>query len=99
MTPSPETPQNPFSTVLALRIMDLIHARDIELGKLREDYRLGTVTKDQIETVLTASEAKIADDILEACSNTMRNLEGTVNQVLQLQEQMKILRNAGALPS
>ncbi len=99
MTPSPTTPQNPFSTVISLKIMDLIHSRDIELGKLREDYRSGTISKDQIEAALTGSEAKIADDILEAVSSTMRNLENTVNQVLQLQEQMKILRNAGALPS
>jgi len=98
MTPSPEVPQNPFSTVLSLRIMDLIHARDLELSKLREDYRSGIITKEQIESALTASEAKIADDILEAVSNTFKNLEGTVNSVLQLQEQMKILRSAGALP-
>jgi len=78
--------------------MDLIHSRDLELGKLREDYRSGAITKEQIETALTNSEAKIADDILDACSNTMRNLENAVNQVLQLQEQVKVLRNAGALP-
>ena len=78
--------------------MDLIHARDLELSKLREDYRSGIITKEQIESALTASEAKIADDILEAVSNTFKNLEGTVNSVLQLQEQMKILRSAGALP-
>ncbi len=98
MTPSTDTPQNPFSTVLSLKIMGLIHARDLELGKLREDYRAGAITKEQIETALTASEAKIADDILEAVSNTFKNLEGTVNQVLLLQEQMRVLRNAGALP-
>ena len=95
MTPA-ETPQNPFSTVLSIKIMDLIHARDLALQKLRNDYQVGALTKDGLMEALEDSEAKIADDVLETCVRTLRNLEDTVNKVLLLQEQMRTIRQAEA---
>ena len=95
MTPT-ETPQNPFSTVLSLKILDLIRQRDLDLQKLRNDYQGGRLTKDGIVQGLEDSEAKIADEVLEVVTRTLANLEGTVNKVLQLQEQMRVLREAAA---
>lgn len=91
-------PQNPFSTILSVKIVELVHARDIELNKLRTDYQAGSITKEQITAELEASESRLADEVLETCVKTLANLESAVNQVLQLQEQMQVLRNAGALP-
>lgn len=99
MTASPAIPQHPFSTILSVKIVELVHARDIELNKLRSGYQSGTITQDDFKAALLTSESKLADDVLEACVKTLANLESSVNQVLQLNEQLRFLRSAGVLPT
>lgn len=91
-----DTPQHPFSTVLSLKIIDLVHVRDLEMQKLRNDYRDTSLTKEAFIKGLEAVEAKLADEVLATCERTIKSLEDTVNKVLLLQEQMRILRDAAA---
>lgn len=91
-----DIPQHPFSIVLSLKLIDLVHARDMEMQQLRNDYRDAKLTKEAFVKALESVEAKLADDVLATCERTLKTLEDTVNKVLQLQEQMRILRDAAA---
>lgn len=91
-----EAPQHPISTALALNIIDIVHARDLETQKLRNDYRDARLTKDDFIKALESIEAKLADDVLGICVRTNRRLEETVDKIMLIQEQMRILRDAAA---
>lgn len=93
---TPPAPPHPFSTIISLSILDLIRARDLELQTLRNDYQSKKITKEELTKALELSEAQIADDVLAVCVRTIRSLEETVEKVLQLQEQMRIIREAEA---
>lgn len=88
------TPQHPFSTILAATILQMIRARDLELVGLQNSFRADTISLPDLTRALKASEAKIADDVLEVCTRNLATLEATVDTVLQLQAQMQILREA-----
>lgn len=99
MTASPTVPQHPFSTILSVKIVEIVHARDLDLNKLRSDYQSGAISQDEFKAALLTSESRLADDVLEACVKTLANLESSVNQVLQLNEQLRFLRSAGVVPT
>lgn len=86
------TPQQPFSTLLALAIMKLIHDHDLELNALRANY--AALTAEQLATQLQAIDAKIADQVLDTCRASLATLEEVVDHVLKIEEQMRLLRNA-----
>ena len=94
MTPSDTPPQNPFSTILSVKILQMIRERDLANAKLLKRHHALRITTEELTAQLEASEAKIADEILEVCTRTIATLEATVNTVLQLQAQMKVLRDA-----
>lgn len=84
------TPQQPFSTILALSIMQLIHDHDLELNALRASA--ASLTTEELSDQLQAIDAKIADEVLDTCRKTITTLEDVVDRVLQIEEQMRLLR-------
>ena len=94
--PDPATVQNPFSNALALKILKLIQERDIQLLDLREKRQSGEIARDQLLAALEAIDIKTTDDVTEACRSTMARLEITVNQVLQIQQELNKVRMAEA---
>lgn len=88
------TPQQPFSTIISVKVLQLIRARDLEMARYQEQFRKCNITREELVMALEASDATIADDILEVCTRTISTLEATVDKVLQLQAQMQVLREA-----
>lgn len=86
------TPQQPFSTILALSIMNLIHDHDLELNALRSS--VGTLSNEDLAGRLQQIDAKIADAVLDTCRTNLASLEIVVDRILQIEEQMRLLRNA-----
>lgn len=87
---------NPFSTTLSLKIMEIIRRRDFHILGIRNSYQKGSITKESFTTSLEEYEGVIADEILDVVTRNFRSLEDTVNKVLALQEQMRVLRDAAA---
>lgn len=82
----------PFSTILSLSIMKLIHDRDLEMNTLRSDA--GSLTTEELTTRFEQIDATTADAVLDTCQTTLAKLESVVDSVLQINEQMRLLRNA-----
>lgn len=86
--------EKPFSTILALSIMALVRERDQRLLDLRDRFRRNGLSETDLATKLAESEAILSDAVLDTCQKTMATLESTVDSVLQIQEQLRMIRSA-----
>lgn len=95
-TPSTPPIRQPFSTAALLKIVDLIRARDLELLRLRSQYQANEITTEALASAMEAEDEKITEEIFEIVSGIYASLEATVDSVMQIQEQMKQLRDLEA---
>lgn len=86
------TPQQPFSTILALSIVKLVREHVLEINTIRTEAK--TLTDEELGARVQEIDAKMADAVLDVCRTTLASLETVVDRVLQIEEQMRLLRSA-----
>lgn len=72
--------------------MNLVHDHDLELNALRG--RASTMSPEDLAVELEAIDARIADAVLDVCRTNLAKLEQVVDSVLQIEQQMRIIRTA-----
>jgi hypothetical protein len=87
---TPTLPDSPFATALALKLLKIIQERDLQLLELRGKY--DSNAKEQFSADLEALDGTTYDSILEACTGVLATADGVVKKVLEVEQQMRIVR-------
>lgn len=86
------TPQQPFSTILAMKIIQIIREHDLEISDLT--IRARDIPSGEMATQLQQIDSRLADAVFDAVRTNLATLESVVDRVLQIEDQMRLLRNA-----